>query len=122
MLPKDLRSVRSGGPVRAARIASPRPAVDRRPLVLCLVMWLASWRCRRAATCLPITPTFVLPSKRYAGPTLLHLAAVYLEDDRPSCRETVSPGGRPTTYQAAPGAPLEERGLLDHSTLWWMLT
>jgi hypothetical protein len=46
-----------------------------------------------------------------------------VEDERPSYRETVRPGGRAKTYQSAPGAPpLEERGLLDHSTLWRTLT
>jgi hypothetical protein len=95
------------------------------PGIRCCAWW-CGWpagAAAGAATCLPITPTFVLPYKRYAGPTLLHLAAVYLEDVRPSCRETVSPQGRATTYQAAPGqAPLEQRGLLDHSTLWRTLT
>jgi hypothetical protein len=75
-----------------------------------------------AATYLPIIPTFVLPYKRYAGPTLLHLAASYVENDRQTYRETASPGGRPRTYQSPPGTPSkDERGLLDHRTVWRML-
>ena len=35
----------------------------------------------------------MLPYKRYAGPTLLHLAGRYLENDRQSYRETASPEG-----------------------------
>jgi len=73
--------------------------------------------------CLLIIPTFVLPYKRYAGPTLLYLAASYVENDRKSYRETASPGGRARTYQTPPDAPpMDERGLLDHSTVWRMLT
>ncbi|MCY2990820.1 MAG: hypothetical protein NTY19_23525 [Planctomycetota bacterium] len=64
----------------------------------------------------------MLPYKRYAGPTLLHLAASYLEHDQQSYRETVSPGGRVTGYQTPPGeANIDERAL-HHSTVWWMLT
>ena len=55
-------------------------------------------------TCLPIIPTFVLPYKRYAGPTLLSLAAGYVERDRQSYRKTASPGGRVTGYVTPPGA------------------
>ena len=77
---------------------------------------------RTAATSLPITPTFVLPYKRYAGPTLLYLAAVYVENDRQTYRETASPGGRARAYQSPPDTPaLDARGLLDHSTIWRML-
>ena len=76
-----------------------------------------------AATCLPITPTFVLPYKRYAGPTLLHLAASYVESDKASYREIASPNGRRRTYRSAPGTPaMDKGGLLDHSTIWRMLT
>ncbi len=76
-----------------------------------------------AATSLPITPTFVLPYKRYAGPTLLSLAAGYLENDRQTYRETASPGGRARAYQTPPGTPaLDARGLLDHSTVWRTLS
>jgi len=76
-----------------------------------------------AATSSPITPTFVLPYKRYAGPTLLFLAGGYVENDRQSYRETASPGGRARGYQRPPGAPaMDARGLLDHSTVWRTLT
>ncbi len=54
---------------------------------------------------------------------MLYLAASYVENDRQSYRETASPGGRARTYQTPPGvAPMDERGLLDHSTVWRMLT
>lgn len=41
-----------------------------------------------------------------------------MENDRQSYRETTSPGGRATGYQATLG---DERGL-DHSTVWRTLT
>lgn len=76
-----------------------------------------------AAASLAITPTFVLPYKRYAGPTLLHLAALYVENDRQTYRQTASPRGRPRVYQTPPHTPaLDSRGLLDHSTIWRMLS
>ena len=75
-----------------------------------------------AGTCSPITPTFVLPYKRYAGPTLLHLAWGYLENDRQSYRQTVSPGGRVTGYQTPPGAAKIDERALHHSTVWCLLT
>ena len=63
-----------------------------------------------ADTCLPITPIFVLPYKRYAGPTLLSLAAGYVEKDRQSYRQTASPGGRVTGYVTPPAAArIDER-------------
>ena len=75
------------------------------------------------ATSLLIIPTFVLPYKRYAGPTLLYLAGSYVENGGKSYRETARPGGRARTYQTPPGTPaMDERGLLDHSTVWRMLT
>ena len=75
-----------------------------------------------AVTCLPITPTFVLPYKRYAGPTLLHLAWTYLENDRQSYRQTVCPGGRVTGYQTPPGASKIDERALHHSTVGCLLT
>jgi hypothetical protein len=72
-------------------------------------------------TCLPITPTFVLPYKRYAGPTLLHLSASYLEHDRQSYRRTVRPHGRVTGYQTPAGESTIDERALHHSTVWWML-
>ena len=61
-------------------------------------------------TCLPIIPTFVLPYKRYAGPTLLSLAAGYVENEKQSYRQTASPSGRATGYQTPPAAPaIDER-------------
>lgn len=75
-----------------------------------------------AGTCLPITPTFVLPYKRYAGPTLLSLAATYLEKDRQSYRRTASPGNRVTGYVTPPAARDIDERALDHSTIWRLLT
>jgi hypothetical protein len=54
---------------------------------------------------------------------LLHLSASYVENDTSSYREVASPKGRRRTYQSPPGTPAkDERGLLDHSTIWRMLT
>jgi hypothetical protein len=72
--------------------------------------------------CLPIIPTFVLPYKRYAGPTLLHLAATYVENDRQSYRKTTKPGNRVIGYVTPPDASCIDERALDHSTLWRMLT
>ena len=72
--------------------------------------------------CLPIIPIFVLPYKRYAGPTLLHLAATYVENDRQSYRKTTKPGNRVIGYVTPPDASCIDERALDHSTLWRMLT
>jgi len=54
---------------------------------------------------------------------LLHLAASYVENDKQSYRETASPGGRRRIYQTPSSTPAkDERGLLDHRTVWRMLT
>ena len=74
------------------------------------------------ATCLPIFPTFVLPYKRYAGPTLLALAAGYVENEQQSYRQTARPGGRAIGYQTPPAASAIDERALDHSTVWRMLT
>lgn len=75
-----------------------------------------------ADTCLPIIPTFVLPYKRYAGPTLLSLAAGYVENVRQSYRRTASPGNRVTGYVTPTGARDIDERALDHSTVWRWLT
>jgi len=72
--------------------------------------------------CLPIIPTFVLPYKRYAGPTLLYLAATYVENDRQSYRQTTKPGKRVIGYVTPPGASAIDERALDHTTVWRMLT
>ena len=64
----------------------------------------------------------MLPYKRYAGPTLLHLAGRYLENDRQSYRETASPGKRVIGYQPPPGSSAMEERALHHSTIWRVLT
>ena len=54
---------------------------------------------------------------------MLHLAASYVENDKASYREVASPQGRRRTFQSPPGTPpKDERGLLDHKTVWRMLT
>jgi len=68
--------------------------------VLCVAVWLARWRCRRCRYVFTDYPDFRTPYKRYAGPTLLHLAASYVENDKASYRETASPKGRRRTYQS----------------------
>jgi len=75
-----------------------------------------------ADTSLPIIPIFVLPYKRYAGPTLLSLAAGYVENDRQSYRQTASPGGRVTGYVTPPKAARIDERALDHGTVWRLLT
>jgi hypothetical protein len=62
------------------------------------VSWYSNWCWRAGAVgivgaCLPITPTFVLPYKRYASSSLLPLAKSYLENDQQSYQRTVEPGG-----------------------------
>ncbi len=66
--------------------------------------------------CLPIIPTFVLPYKRYAGPTLLYLAATYVENQQQSYRQTTKPGNRVFGYVTPPGCAIDERAL-DHTTV-----
>lgn len=75
-----------------------------------------------AGWCLRIIPTFVLPYKRYAGPTLLHLGASYVENDQQSYRETASPGGRATGYQKPPESSVPEERGLHHGTIWCFLS
>jgi len=74
-----------------------------------------------AVTSLPITPAFVLPYKRYACQTLLHLVGIYVENDQQSYRQTASPGKRVIGYQPPEPSAIEERAL-HHSTIWCMLT
>jgi len=64
----------------------------------------------------------VLPYKRYACQTLLHLAGIYVENDRQSYRQTASPGKRVTGYQTPKGSPAIDERALHHSTIWCMLT
>ncbi len=72
--------------------------------------------------CLPIIPIFVLPYKRYAGPTLLYLAGTYVEGDRTSYRKTVRPNNRPTGYVTPPDEQEIDERALAHSTVWRMLS
>ena len=90
--------------------------------VLCLTVWLARWRCRKCRYVFTDTPSFVLPYKRYAGPTLLDLARTYVEHDRQSYRKTASPGGRVTGYQTPADASVIDERALHHTTVWRMLT
>ena len=77
----------------------------------------------RVTVYLPIIPTFVLPYKRYAGPTLLSRAVDYVENSATTYRQTVIHDGSTTGYVRPPGssAGIDERAL-DHSTVWRMLT
>ena len=67
--------------------------------------------------CLPITPTFVLPYKRYASSSLLPLAKQYLDNDRQSYQKTVAPQGLVIGYITPEGAKIDERAL-HRSTIW----
>ena len=71
-------------------------------------------------TSLPITPTFILPNKRFASPSLLPLAQEYVDYDQRSYRDVVTRNGLPIGYQGAPGEPIDERRL-HRSTVWrWL--
>lgn len=67
--------------------------------------------------CLPICPTFLLPYRRYASTSLLSLARDYVEQDRLSYQQAVTPGGRVIGYQTPAGHKIDERAL-HRSTLW----
>lgn len=73
--------------------------------------------------CLPITPTFVLPYKRYATSSLLELASSYVEQDKVTYRGTVRGGlaGR-KGYQTADGNHLPGDDALHFSTAWRTLS
>jgi hypothetical protein len=45
-----------------------------------------------------------------------------VENDRQSYRQTVSPQGRATGYQAAPGVSAIDERALHHTTIWRLLT
>ena len=64
---------------------------------------------------LPITPTFVLPYKRYASNQLLNLANRHLDSDRLSLRNAASVRGNSIGYESQDHA-------LSHTTLWRFLT
>jgi hypothetical protein len=53
---------------------------------------------------------------------LLALAANYVENEKPSYRQTARPAGRVAGYQTPPHAAVIDERALDHSTLWRMLT
>lgn len=63
----------------------------------------------------------MLPYKRYASPTLLERCSSYLENDRQSYRQTVSPGGRVTGYQTPRGETAIDERAMHHNTVWRML-
>ena len=62
-----------------------------------------------AGLSLPITPTFVLPYKRYASTSLLPLAQEYVDHDQRSYGNVVKNGALPIGYQAPPDQPIDER-------------
>ena len=92
--------------------------------VLCLTVWLARWRCRNCGL-----RVYRLPRLSYSPinatpvPRCSILPPAIVENDRQSYRETASPGGRRRVYQtSARHAGHRRTGLLDHSTVWRMLT
>jgi len=98
-----------------------KDAVLNAPCVTCTTIWLARWQCRKCDCVFTDYPAFVLPYKRYAGFTLLHKAALYLEDAQQTYRKTTGPQGWTTGYVTPPGAPAIVERKLDHSTIWRML-
>ncbi len=69
--------------------------------------------------CLPITPTFVLPYKRYCRQSLLPLAWKYLEEDRSSYASCVSKTkGVVRGYVTPSGQAATDERALNRSTLW----
>ncbi|MGH3515318.1 MAG: hypothetical protein ACRDRB_24095 [Pseudonocardiaceae bacterium] len=74
------------------------------------------------ATSLPITPTFVLPFKRFATPCLLQHAREYLERGSQTYRQTVRSDRAFIGYEAPAGAGKAAVGALHWATLWHLLT
>jgi hypothetical protein len=68
-----------------------------------------------ACTPLPITPTFVLPYKRFAADQLVHLANRYLDNDQFSLRQATSFRGNSIGYES-------EDHAMSHTTLWRFLS
>jgi hypothetical protein len=64
---------------------------------------------------LPITPTFVLPYKRFAANQLIQLANRYLDTDQLSLRQATSFLDKSIGYES-------EDIALSHTTLWRFLT
>ncbi|MFC1757985.1 hypothetical protein ACFL2H_04360 [Planctomycetota bacterium] len=89
-------------------------------------LWRSSWRVGVAnlvGTCLPITPIFVLPYKRYASWSLLPLAREYLDNDRTSYESCVrNSRGMVRGYVTPPGQTQIDERALHHSTLWRLVT
>ncbi|MFC1757205.1 hypothetical protein ACFL2H_00340 [Planctomycetota bacterium] len=89
-------------------------------------MWFKSWRsswrvgvANLVGTCLPITPIFVLPYKRYASWSLLPLARAYLDNDRTSYESCVrNSRGMVRGYVTPPGETRIDERALHRSTLW----
>lgn len=70
---------------------------------------------------LRITPTFVLPYKRYDSETLLGRSRNYLQNDRQTYRSSVRDSNQVIGYQTPPGKPIDERAL-SPSTIWRSVT
>jgi hypothetical protein len=68
--------------------------------------------------CLPITPTFVLPYKRYASFSLLPLVQEYLDVDRTSYESCVRNKGVVRGYVTRDGQTVIDERALNRSTLW----
>lgn len=71
--------------------------------------------------CLPITPTFVLPYKRYASFSLLPLAKQYLDNDRQSYQKSVAPQGRAIGYVTPESAQKIDERALHRTTIWRLI-
>lgn len=68
--------------------------------------------------CLPITPIFVLPYKRYASSSLLPLAQTYLEQDHQSYETCARHRGVVRGYVTPDGQETIDERALNRSTLW----
>jgi len=96
-----------------------RVIVDRTVQVLSMIV--ARWTCSRCRQRFTDLPDFVLPYRRFALPSLLPLAAEYLEDEGKSYRAIVAPNKVVTGYTTPLGqAKIDERAL-NATTLWRFL-
>ena len=68
--------------------------------------------------CSPITPTFVLPYKRYASTSLIPLAKTYLDEDDQSYQSCVTHKKMRCGYVTPPGQERIDERALNRSTLW----
>jgi hypothetical protein len=79
---------------------------------------IARLRCSQCRCVFTDFPSFVLPYRRYAGPSLMPLARDYLERDDVSYQKAVAPRGRVIGYVTPPGQEEIDERALHRSTLW----